>query len=45
MGNIGGIIALLNLFIFICIVLLNLDVEIGVPETVATTVSELNKFE
>ena len=30
---------------FICIDRLNLDVEIGVPDTVATTESELKKFE
>ena len=30
---------------FICIVLLNLLVEIGVPETVAITLSELKKLE
>ena len=30
---------------FICIVRLNLVVEIGVPDTVATTESELKKFE
>ena len=30
---------------FICIVRLNFDVETGVPDTVATTESELKKFE
>ena len=36
---------ILNCLIFISNVLLNLVVEIGVPDTLAITLSELKKFE